>query len=339
MAVGESTRRDIVVVGASAGGVEALIRFVAALPEDLPAAVFVVLHVSPSGSVLPAILNRHSAIKAIHPEDGVPVEHGRIYVAPANRHLLLEDGRVRVSTGPRQNGHRPAIDPLFRSAAWTYGPRVVGVILSGALDDGTLGCTSIAARGGMTLVQDPVDASYDSMPLSAIAFDSPSHVATAPELGRIVVELARGVGENGGAARKRNVPVDETLEGNRDRRVDGTISPFTCPECSGTLWEVDEGALVRFRCRVGHSYSAGAMDAAQGTAVEAALWTAMRSLEERAALKRHLASRATRSTHRMRERYEHDAALAEEHAAVVRRLIDDLTAETAGEEPVVGGVQ
>jgi two-component system, chemotaxis family, protein-glutamate methylesterase/glutaminase len=332
--IDQSTRRDIVVVGASAGGVEALMRFVETFPEDLPAAVFVVLHVSPSGSVLPAILSRHSPVQARHAEDGEEVVQGRIYVAPPNRHMLLEDGKVRVTTGPRQNGHRPAIDPLFRSAAWTYGSRVAGVVLSGVLDDGTLGCAAIAARGGLTLVQDPLDASYDSMPLSAIELDSPSFVAPAAELGRRVVELASVESENGEAG-DRAVPMSEALEGNRDRRVDGTISAFTCPECSGTLWEVEEGALVRYRCRVGHSYSGGSMDVAQGTSVEAALWTAMRSLEERAALKRRLAARG--ATPRMRQRYENDATVAEEHAAVVRQLIDDLTAVTAGDEPIVGG--
>jgi two-component system, chemotaxis family, protein-glutamate methylesterase/glutaminase len=331
-----SRPRDIVVVGASAGGVEALTRFVSAFPPDLHAAVFIVLHVSPTGSVLPSILGRATPLPVAHAEDGQPIEHGRIYVAPPNCHMLVEDGRIRVTAGPRQNGHRPAIDPLFRTAAWAYGGRVVGVILSGVLDDGTLGCVSIAARGGVTLAQDPADATYDSMPLSAIEFDSATQVGSATELGRLVVELASDGGNNWPADTMEAVPVTEALEGDRERRTEGELSGLTCPECNGALWQFQEGDLLRFRCRVGHSYSTGAMDASQGTAVEAALWAALRALEERVALKRRLAKRIGAQSTRMRERYESDAAFTEEQAAMVRRLIDDLNAAVAGDEPVAG---
>jgi two-component system, chemotaxis family, protein-glutamate methylesterase/glutaminase len=333
-----SPPRDIVVVGASAGGVEALTRFVSAFPADLPAAVFVVLHVSPTGSVLPSILGRATPLPVAHAEDGQPIEHGRIYVAPPNFHMLVEEGRIRVTAGPRQNGHRPAIDPLFRTAAWAYGGRVVGVILSGVLDDGTLGCMSVAARGGLTLAQDPADATYDSMPLSAIEFDSATRVASATELGKLVVELATDEGNNQPADSAEAVAVTEALEGDRERRIEGELSGLTCPECNGALWQFEESNLLRYRCRVGHSYSMGAMDAAQGTAVEAALWAALRALEERVALKRRLAKRVGPQSTRMRERYESDAAVTEEQAAIVRSLIDDLNTAVTGEEPVVGDI-
>jgi two-component system, chemotaxis family, protein-glutamate methylesterase/glutaminase len=188
----QSTRRDIVVVGASAGGVEALTRLVSALPEDLPAAVFVVLHVGPHYSVLPAVLGRRSRLPVAHAVDGEPVEPARVYVAPPDRHLLLEPGVVRVTSGPPQHGLRPAIDPLFRSAALAYRERVAAVVLSGALDDGSLGCRTIIEHGGTTLVQSPDDAAYPSMPRSAIEHDTPSYVGSAEDLALELVELARG---------------------------------------------------------------------------------------------------------------------------------------------------
>ncbi len=162
-------RHDIVVIGASAGGVEALIRLTSALPRDLPASLFVVLHTpARSKSMLPAILSRSGNLPAIHAEHGSAIEPGCIYVARPDHHLIIKPGFVSVTQGPRENRQRPAIDPLFRSAALAYGHRVVGVVLSGSLDDGTSGLVSIKARGGTAIVQDPADALFDSMPRSAI---------------------------------------------------------------------------------------------------------------------------------------------------------------------------
>jgi two-component system, chemotaxis family, protein-glutamate methylesterase/glutaminase len=190
---GQANRgRDVVVVGASAGGVEALSQMVAPLPADLEAAVFVVLHLAPSGtSVLPSILTRRGNLPAVHAVDGASIEHGRIYVAPPDHHLLLEAETIRVVRGPRENGYRPAIDPLFRTAARTFGGRVIGVILSGVLDDGTIGLGTVKEHGGRTLVQDPADALYDGMPQSAIELVSPDTVLPAPELAAAIIEYTR----------------------------------------------------------------------------------------------------------------------------------------------------
>lgn len=172
-----SGRRDIVVVGASAGGVEALSDLIGGLPGDLPAALFVVLHLMPSGtSALPRILARRTSLQVAAAADGEPIERGHVYVAPPDHHMLIEDGHVRLGQGPRENGHRPALDPLFRSAAGVYGRRVVGAVLSGALHDGTEGLQAIAQAGGATLAQEPADALYSSMPESAIRRDSPDWV-------------------------------------------------------------------------------------------------------------------------------------------------------------------
>lgn len=186
------TGHDIIVVGASAGGVEALSRLVSDLPEDLPAAVFIVLHMGPhSTTALPHILARRTKLAVEHARDGEPIENGRIYVALPDRHLLVGRDTVRVSTGPKENGHRPAVDSLFRTAAAAYGPRVVGVVLSGSRDDGTAGLRAIHARGGLAVVQDPDEALFPGMPQSALAGDHPDFVVPVGEIGSLLSDLAR----------------------------------------------------------------------------------------------------------------------------------------------------
>jgi two-component system chemotaxis response regulator CheB len=318
---------DIIVIGASAGGVEAVSTVVAQLPRDLRAAVLVVLHVSRGRSVFPEILTRAGRLAAIHPEDGAPLEYGRIYVAPPDHHMTIEPGLVRVMHGPTENGCRPAIDPLFRSAARVYGARVVGVVLTGALDDGTAGLAAVKEAGGLAIVQDPDEAFAASMPRSASAFVRVDHVLPLGEIGVLLTAVTL---EQTGPQPAEPGPHVTALESDlaephlvldeADRP--GKVSVFTCPECHGTLWEADERGIVRYRCRVGHVYSAESMLAAQTDSVDRALRTALQSMEERAALTHRLANRArARNHHFVARAFDERASVADGHAAVIRELL------------------
>jgi two-component system chemotaxis response regulator CheB len=324
--------RDIVVIGCSVGGVEALQKLVAGLPKDLPAAVFVVLHLSPqSTSVLPQILNRAGKLPAFHPLNPEPVLPGRIYVAPPDNHLVIEDGRVRVTRGPKENRHRPAIDPLFRSAARWYGPRVIGVVLTGSLDDGTAGLLAIKRRGGIAVVQDPKDAMAPGMPESALEAVSVDHVATLeqiPELLRklVMVEVMQnrnGKGKSSRLKKETEIVELDDMAAIEDENRPGTPSAFGCPECGGVLWELDEEEILRFRCRVGHAYTAGSLSVEQADGVESALWAAMRALEEGASLALRMANTAKGRHPRLETRYRERAKTKMEHAEVLRKLITD----------------
>ena len=320
---------DIVVVGASAGGVEALVGMAASLPADLPAAVFVVLHVPSTGtSALPGILSRHGQLPASHVKDGEPIEPGHIYVAPPDHHLLVRTGHVHLARGPRENGHRPAVDPLFRSAAREYATRVVGVVLSGALDDGTAGLVAVKSQGGVTVVQDPEDALYSGMPASALEHAKVDHVLPAASIGALLAQLAtEPAGEPAGPAptdMKVEVEVErfslEAIEADHP----GDPSGFSCPDCNGVLWAIQDGGMQRFRCRVGHAWSPESLLTRQSESLEAALWIALRSLEERAALARRLAEPARRRGHRITAtRFEEQATEAQQAARVVRELLLD----------------
>jgi two-component system chemotaxis response regulator CheB len=324
--------RDIVVVGASAGGVEALTQFVTALPRTLPAAIFIVLHVAPAGgSQLPDILTRKGRLPARHPVDEEPIACGQIYVAPPDRHLMIGLGFVRVVQGPRENRHRPAADPLFRSAARTYGERVIGVVLSGGLDDGTAGLIAVKRAGGLAVVQDPQDATVPSMPQSAIEHVQIDHVVPAAALGPLIARLVgRGEGRVGlvtpGTGKEVRATTDEINGGDDDvPSVDDRLrhpSPIACPECGGVLWEVDQEDVLRFRCRVGHAYSAESLLEAQREGIEASLWSAVRALEEKAQLSRRIAQRAIDS-HRPHaaQRFEEQVRDMEQHANMLRRLL------------------
>lgn len=295
---------DIVVFGASTGGVEALALLVQALPRDLPAAIFVVLHLSPEvPSHLPEILNRHSRLPARHPRDGEPIQLGHIYVAPPDRHLLLEGGVVRVVRGPRENRHRPAVDPLFRTAALAYGPRVIGVVLTGALDDGTAGLYAIKQRGGVAIVQDPRDAMIASMPESALEYVAVDYCVPLHELAPL---LARTVHERAPSSaafpasrelvyESHIAELDENAMEN-DQEI-GTLAALTCPECGGPLWELHDGRLLRFRCRSGHAYSGESAFAAKSEALDEALWEAYNSLRESGIMARRLAAEARERGH------------------------------------------
>jgi two-component system, chemotaxis family, protein-glutamate methylesterase/glutaminase len=320
--------RNIIVIGCSVGGVEALQRLVGRLPRNLPAAVFVVLHLAPqSTSMLPTILSRAGELPASHPKDGEPIRMGHIYVAPPDNHLLLENGKMRVMRGPRENRHRPAVDPLFRSAARWYGPRVIGVVLTGALDDGTAGLSSIKKRGGIAIVQDPADAFCGDMPRSAMKNVEVDYVASIDHIPELLQQLApTKVAENGTGKSSRLIKETEIAEIDMDAIEDenrpGVPSSFACPECGGVLWEQDGEQILRFRCRVGHAYTANSLGVEQTEAVEGALWAAMRALEEGASLARRMAATAARGNREMLEsRFLERAEAKMQQAEVLRRLI------------------
>ncbi|MBV9282741.1 MAG: chemotaxis protein CheB [Chloroflexi bacterium] len=292
-------RRDIIVVGASAGGVEALSSLVAGFPPSLKAAVLVVLHLPPTAtSHLPVILNRAGPLPALSAVDGQAIVYGRIYVAPPDYHLLLRPGHIRLTRGPRENGHRPAVDSLFRSAARVYDSRAVGVVLSGTLDDGAVGLLALKMRGGVAVVQRPDDALFSGMPASALEAVEADHVLPVSEIGPLLAELSRDEAGEKGARTMQGETGGERVEMRGVlEESNGPPSAFTCPECHGTLFEAPEGEPSHYRCRVGHTYSPNSLLQAESEALEAALWAALRALQERTDLAKRMAVRAEERGH------------------------------------------
>jgi len=316
---------DIIAIGASAGGVHALSEVIGGLPAALPASVFAVLHLGQGHeSALPSILRRAGTLPVKHPEATETIRRGWVYAAPPDRHMVLSDSSVRLVQGPRENGYRPAIDVLFRSAARTYGRRVVGVVLTGNLDDGTAGLAAIKSAGGLALVQDPKDADYPSMPLSAIEHVEVDQVVPLDRLAETLVGL---VGEQA-----EEVPAPPALAIDEDLGEPGSLygapSGFTCPDCGGGLWEIVEGGLLRYRCRTGHAFSPESLLDGQGGQREEAMWAAVRSLEEMAELARRMEARMRdRGLHYAERRYKNRAGEAERHAAVLRELLGSMEPE------------
>jgi two-component system chemotaxis response regulator CheB len=317
--------RNIIVIGASAGGVEALRELVAGFPHELSASLFVVLHLSPtSPSVLPSILERAGRLPASVPADGEMISRGHIYVAPPDQHMLLAGDQVRLTTGPRENGHRPAVDPLFRSAARTYDGRVVAVVLSGTLDDGAAGARLVKERGGMVFAQS-----------DALHPDMPDHTAASTDVDAIlpVIDLTQRICEI--VEQPVDLEDEEVVsEQHRQERGDAAAAAaargaepaeLACPECGGPMWEREEGSLVRFACRVGHVYSPESLVLEQGKELEKALWTALRGLEERADLYRRMARRAAERP-AMADRFEGRATTADANAAAIQQAIAKLAA-------------
>ena len=321
--------RNIVVVGGSAGAVEALREVIRNLPADFPASIFVTIHFPEGGkSALPQILTRAGPLPAAHPSDGEAIERGRIYVAPPDHHLLVHDDTIQLPRGPRENGYRPAVDPMFRSAAVRFGPRVIGVVLSGNLDDGTSGLAAIKRHGGLALVQDPRDAVFDSMPRSALEHVRVDRAATAHELSDVIVRCVNDPVPDGAT-----VPVLHDVRENEYSEADvsaiespdehpGEVSAFSCPDCGGVVWRIQEGDFVRFRCRVGHGWTAEALIVEQADQVDDALWAALRALEERASLLRTIVARYVRSGSKsLAARFQAQAEQIEARARLVRDLI------------------
>jgi two-component system chemotaxis response regulator CheB len=303
------TARTIVVVGASAGGVEALTRLCAGLPEDFPAAVCIVQHLSPdSQSMLPKLLDRAGKLRVSVPQDGEAIRPGHVYVAPPDHHLLLRPGRLLLRRGPHENRSRPSIDVLFRSAAVAYGSAVVGVVLTGLLDDGAEGLIAIRQAGGLSVVQDPAEAAWPSMPLQALERDGVDHVATLDAMPALLLRLLSEPAEPGRLPAPEVVIEDRLAEGELPSAPTaegppGRPSRLGCPDCGGVLNEIESHGLTRFRCQVGHAFSALGLATAQHRELERALAVAVRThrdrmrlfrLMEASALSRNLTLSATR---------------------------------------------
>jgi two-component system chemotaxis response regulator CheB len=316
----------VIAVGASAGGVEALKQLVEGLPPDLPFPVLVTLHMAAgSPSVLAAILDRSGPLPAAQAVDGEHLRSGRIYVAVPDRHLLVEDHRVVVSRGPTEDGFRPAINPLLRSAAVAYGPRAIGVLLSGVLDDGVLGLAAIRSRGGVTVVQDPDDALFPDMPRNAIAAQTVDHEVAAGAAGRLFAKLAERLPDDVRLKRDTAMELENRIAmGPRhsdvfDAEELGPPSGFTCPDCNGSLMAVGG---TNYRCRVGHAWTPEALFRARDKETENALWVALRSLEEKAKLSRKQAGSVAPGA--LQRRYAEIADETQHAVEVLRNRLSDI---------------
>ncbi|MEU4426756.1 chemotaxis protein CheB [Actinoplanes sp. NPDC024001] len=331
--------RDVVAVGASAGGVEALRALVGGLPAGYPGSLLVVLHLPRSApSALPGILTRSGALPAATARDGEPLLGGRIYVAPSDHHLLLLDGHLRLSRGPAENGHRPAVDPLLRSVARAAGRRAVGVILSGSRDDGAAGLAAIASSGGVTVVQDPEDAVYPWMPRAALDLIKPDHVAPADALGGLLAEITAAELTAAPASGRVHDPLLDAEVAMADLAPIGTetiASPagYGCPDCGGSLFVIEDTPVPRFRCRIGHAWSPESLLDEQAAALEGALWLALRSLEEKAALSRRMA--AGRAGTSSSANFQAMAEDAETASVTIRKLIARLGSTAEPEQSEV----
>jgi two-component system chemotaxis response regulator CheB len=310
----------IVVIGASAGGFEAVRAVLEALPDDFPAAVLVVIHTGPNG-VFPDALARNTPLPVVAARDGERLEGGRVYVAPPDQHLTVTDGVVRVARGPREHGFRPAIDPLFTTAAQAAGERVAGVILSGALSDGTIGLHAIKHAGGLAVVQHPEEAPVPSMPLSALRSVEVDAILPVSAIGPQLVEWAMNGARPG--------PEEEQREGRTTRGKGSRPEPepqlmaVTCPSCGGAISEVEEKGLARYECHVGHRFDVESLVALGDERTENTLWTAMRALQEQALLRQRMVQRAHgRGLGRLASTWRQEAADAEARADEIRRLIE-----------------
>jgi two-component system, chemotaxis family, protein-glutamate methylesterase/glutaminase len=335
--------QNLIVLGASAGGVMALSTVVSALPANLNAAVLIVLHIPVhTPTTLHEVLGRSAAVTVKLAEDREHLRHGTVYIAPTDRHLVVEGEHVRLTRGPRENRVRPCIDVLFRSAALHFGPRVIGVVLTGALDDGTAGLWSIKDRGGIAVAQDPEDSEISSMPQSAVEHVSVDHVLPLASIGPTISELAKSNLSRqpvGSAAPKiMQIETEIAIEGDALRRGVlnmGEMSANTCPECHGVLVRIREGRVLRFRCHTGHAFSLQTLLADVDSAIDHSLWNAIRAIEERALVLREMGTVAT--TNHDTEVAEECAAQAkheEERAQCVRELV--VSANSAATSRITG---
>lgn len=292
-------QKDIVVIGASAGGIEALRTLASGLPEDFAGSLFIVMHTAASSpGLLASILERAGALPATCVTERETIEAGRIYVPSPDHHLLLERGSVCVTRGPKENRFRPAVDPLFRSAAQAYGPRVIGIVLTGGLDDGTAGLLAVKQLGGTAVVQDPADALCPSMPRSAMQQVPVDHCVPIAEMASLLVRLTKEQVEEKEAYTMPDEIKTEVAIAREEQPFEagvlalGAPSMFACPECHGVLLQIKSEKITRFRCHTGHAYSIQSLMADLEEGIEDALWSAIRAIEEQVLLVQHLAEHA-----------------------------------------------
>jgi len=313
-------RRDIVVIGASAGGIGVLQTVLSALPWDLQAAVFVVLHTTEdSPGLLPEILNRNSRLPVMYAVHHAPIFPGRVYIAPPGQHMLLDRGSLRLTLGARENRQRPSVDAMFRSASYAYGNRVIGVVLSGNLDDGSAGLADIKEREGLAIVQDPEDAAAPSMPGNAIESTDVDFILPAEKIGPKIVDLSQAAGSEVTPISAAPAQTSHKANGNE---LQLTGQSYSCPECGGVLDEVAGNGLTRYRCRVGHLYSPESLLADQSVAFERALWAAVRSMEEQAEFSERLAENSqNKKRPGLARRFSQKASTSRENAKLLRDLL------------------
>lgn len=320
--------RDMVVIGASAGGIEACSELLKLLPADFSASIFIVIHLSPqSPSVLAKILGRHSKIEVKNPNDGEEIQPGKVYVALANQHLILKPGVIKLGRGPRENGSRPSVDVLFRTAAYSYGERVIGIVLSGALSDGTAGLLAIKAGGGIAIVQTPDEASFGGMPRSALDYvdvDFELHLKDiAAELLKLVASPATKIPAPSLGPDSKDLALKEFgTRGLRDG-MPGVTTALTCPDCGGAIWELVIDRFKEFRCHVGHSFSPEIMLQEQADAVDAEFWKCLRRLEENIQLRKKLAKWAIEEGREaVAAEQEQEIKIAERQADFIRHALN-----------------
>ncbi len=321
------TPGKIVVVGASAGGVNTLRRLAADLPAPFPVPVLIVLHIGSYSSKLPELLAAAGPNTASHATDGESLRTGHLAIAPAGQHLLVNDGSLRLTRGPKENWARPAIDPLFRSAALSHGARAIGVVLTGNLDDGTAGLRAIKDCGGIAVVEDPATAFAPSMPASALEYVAADYVLPIEDIGRRLQQLVVQPYENTSSTPPslylEHGPATGTVNAMEDLKRIAAPSPLVCPDCGGSLWEICSGQPLRYRCHTGHAFTLKSLKSAFDQSTESALWSAIRVLQERAALTKRIAD-AHRASAQMNDAadLEVQAAADETHAGALRRLLE-----------------
>jgi two-component system chemotaxis response regulator CheB len=310
--------RKVIVLGGSAGGIEALCEVLKGLPKDFPAALLAVIHMGQAENMLPTVLQRCTKLQVIGPREPQPLMAGKVYVALPNLHLVVRDGCVSAAYGPRENRHRPAVDSLFRSAARAYRSNVIAVVLSGALDDGVAGALAVQARGGTIVVQDPSQAQTPEMPANVLRQVKTDYCVPSSKIPSVLIELAR----NGDPIPESTQLAHDCADMNEDKEASLPITEplaYTCPECNGSLLKLNNGDVEQFRCNVGHIYSLESFTLAHSNALERALWMSLQRLNEHRSIQDHLAKRTPDPA--IQRRYHENAAAAAEDIRLLKEIL------------------